>query len=228
MDLLSVLTVVFSGVVAYSTFQYAKLTKSLVTETKKMREAQTTPNVLVTIEPEEFDLYLVVRNVGLAPAYDIKFNINPDIEPIEKHPLSTVGFIKNGLSILAPGQEIKTLLLAPLFYKFKEQINTILDIKVMYKDISEEQITEGYQIDLSQFEGTLTVTSQSSYENTLLKAIQDIGRAIEKINDQGLRAAIYNSIAERDEDYNKYWREIMEEANREIKEFKTKNKKEKS
>jgi len=221
----NVLTVIFSGIVAASTVVYAILTGKLTSETRKMREIQTTPNVLVTVEPEEFDLYLFARNIGLAPAYDIKFTINPDLEPVEGHSLSKVGFIKNGLSILAPGQEIKTLLLAPLFYKYKEQINTVLNIEVTYKDINEKQRKQSYQIDLSQFEGRLSITSRSAYESELLRGIQDIARAIEKINDQGLRATIYKSIDEKEEDNAKYWKKVMEEAAKKIEEFKNKKRK---
>ena len=48
------LTVIFSFIVAISTVVYAILTWKLTSETTKMREAQTTPNVLVTVEPEDF------------------------------------------------------------------------------------------------------------------------------------------------------------------------------
>ncbi len=212
-------TVIFSGVVACSTFVYAILTWKLTSETRKMREAQTSPNVLVTIEPEDFrNLHLVVRNVGLAPAYDIKFTINPDLEPVENYPLSKVGFIQNGLSILAPGQEIKTFLLSPLSYKYKEQINVVLNIKIIYKGINDKQRTQSYQIDLSQFKGIITVTSPSSYENDLLRGIQDIARAIKKIGDEGLRTVIYKSIDDKEEDYAKYWKKVIEEPEGKIEE----------
>lgn len=215
------LTVIFSFIVAISTVVYAILTWKLTSETTKMREAQTTPNVLVTVEPEDFhDLYLVVRNVGLAPAYNIKFTINPDLEVIKGYPLSRVGFIKDGLSILAPGQEIKTFLYSPSIVELKNQIDTVLNIKLLYESIGKKRIRQNYQIDLSQFKGIISVTTTSSYENNLLRGIQDIAKAIEEINNQGLRAVIYKSIDEKEEDNAKYWKKVMEETEKKIEESK--------
>jgi len=217
----NVLTLIFSGIVAISTGVYALLTWRLTSETRKMREAQTTPNVLVTVDPEDFhDLYLVVRNVGLAPAYNIKFAISPDLVIIKDYRLSKVGFIKDGLSILAPGQEIKTFLYSPSIVELKNQIDTVLNIEILYESIDEKQIRQNYQIDLSQFKGIITVTTTSSYENNLLGGIQDIARAIEKISDEGLRTVIYKSIDEKEEDNAKYWKKVMEEAEKKIEEFK--------
>ena len=48
-----VFNVIFSGLVAFSTIIYAFLTWSLVLETRKMREAQTEPNIIITIQPSE-------------------------------------------------------------------------------------------------------------------------------------------------------------------------------
>jgi len=222
----NVLTLIFSGIVAISTGVYALLTWRLTSETRKMREAQTTPNVLVTVDPEDFhDLYLVVRNVGLAPAYNIKFAISPDLVIIKDYRLSKVGFIKDGLSILAPGQEIKTFLYSPSIVELKNQIDTVLNIEILYESIDKKQIRQNYQIDLSQFKGIITVTTTSSYENNLLGGIQDIARAIEKISDEGLRTVIYKSIDEKKEDYDKYWKKVMEEAEKKIEEFKKKKEK---
>jgi hypothetical protein len=215
------LTLVFSGIVAISTGVYAILTWRLTSETRKMREAQTTPNVLVTVDPEDFhDLYLVVRNVGLAPAYNIKFAISPDLVIIKDYRLSKVGFIKDGLSILAPGQEIKTFLYSPSIVELKNQIDTVLNIEILYESIDKKQIRQNYQIDLSQFKGIITVTTTSSYENDLLRGIQDIAKAIEKISDEGLRTVIYKSIDEKEEDNAKYWKKVMEESEKKIEEFK--------
>ena len=181
-------TVIFSGVVAISTAVYAILTWRLTSETRKMREAQTTPNVLVTVESGAGNfrnLYLVVKNVGLAPAYDIKFTTSPDFLIVKDYSLSMVGFVKNGLGILAPGQEIKTFLYSPSLDKSKSQIDAVLNIEIVYKGVDEKQIKQNYQINLSQFKRILSVTTRSSYDNDLLSRIQDIARAIERIGNKG-------------------------------------------
>jgi len=46
-------SLIFSALVAVSTMVYAVLTWKLVSETKKMREAQTEPKISVSIQPRE-------------------------------------------------------------------------------------------------------------------------------------------------------------------------------
>lgn len=102
--------VIFSAVVAIATVVYAFLTWRLVSETRKMREAQTEPKVSVTIQPREEWIKLidmVIQNIGLGPAYNIKFEINPDFECMKGKFLSELGFMKNGLKYLAPNQKLQ-------------------------------------------------------------------------------------------------------------------------
>ena len=105
--------VIFSAVVAIATVVYAFLTWRLVSETRKMREAQTEPKVSVTIQPREERIKLidmVIQNIGLGPAYNIKFEINPDFECMKGKFLSELGFMKNGLKYLAPNQKLQFFL----------------------------------------------------------------------------------------------------------------------
>ena len=102
--------VIFSAVVAIATIVYAILTWRLVSETRKMREAQTEPKISATIQPREEWINfidMVIQNIGLGPAYNIKFEINPDFEYIKGKFLSELGFMKNALKYLAPNQKLQ-------------------------------------------------------------------------------------------------------------------------
>ncbi len=99
--------VMFSALVAIATIVYAILTWKLVSETRKMRETQTEPKVSVTIQPREEWINfidMVIQNIGLGPAYNIKFEVSPDFEYAKGKFLSDLGFMKNGLRYLAPNQ----------------------------------------------------------------------------------------------------------------------------
>ena len=95
------ITVIFTAVVAIATGVYAILTWRLVSETRKMREAQTEPKVSAIIQPKEEWLNfidLVVQNVGLGPAYNINFQVNPDFEDIARRfKVSEIGFMRHRL-----------------------------------------------------------------------------------------------------------------------------------
>jgi hypothetical protein len=151
------LTLLFSGLVAASTCVYAVLTWKLVTETRRMRRAQTDAKVGVSVVPS---LYahgfadLLVRNYGGGPATDVRFEI------IEKEPgkgdpktleaLQKFGFIKNGLDYMAPGWEYRTFLVA-IVGRTKDQITTNIRLRVSYCSSSGEQHSEYYPIDLTHF-----------------------------------------------------------------------------
>ena len=75
--------IVFAGVVAASTVFYVILTRSLVAETKKLREVQTEPKIAVWVRPKEEAItfaHLYVRNIGLGPAFDVSFEIGEETE----------------------------------------------------------------------------------------------------------------------------------------------------
>jgi len=99
--------------VSIATAVYAILTWKLVSETRKMREVQTEPKIFVTIQPREEWINfidLVIQNTGLGPAYNIKFEVNPDFEYVKGKFLSELGFVKNGLKCLAPNQKLQFFL----------------------------------------------------------------------------------------------------------------------
>lgn len=105
--------VIFSAIVAFSTVIYAILTWKLVSETRKMRKVQTEPKVSVIIQPREEWINfidMIIQNIGLGPAYNIKFEVNPDFEYAKGKFLSELGFMKNGLKYLAPNQKLQFFL----------------------------------------------------------------------------------------------------------------------
>lgn len=145
------ITLIFSGVVAVSTVIYALLTWSLVSETKRMRKAQTNPFVSVISEPSEQWINLtdlVIRNIGLGPAYDIKFRITPDFEYVCGKFLSNVRVMKDGIPYLAPGQEIR-FQLTELIVDYDKKIKSPFCIYTIYKNYNKENFEEPFNIDLS-------------------------------------------------------------------------------
>lgn len=81
------LSVLFAGIVAISTIIYAILTGSLVRETKKMRKVQTEPKIAVYLEQNnaiQNSLDMVIKNIGMGSAHNIKFEKNILIVLLQK------------------------------------------------------------------------------------------------------------------------------------------------
>ncbi len=147
------ITLIFTMVVALATVAYVVLTWSLVSETKKLREVQTEPKISAIIQPREEWLNfidLIIQNIGLGPAYNIQFQVDPDFEEEGRSfKLSDIGFIKNGLRYLAPNQKLQTYL-TNLADNFEQKCNNPFRIVVSYQSAIGKRYNDEYLIDFSQ------------------------------------------------------------------------------
>lgn len=169
------LLVVFSLVVTGATVFYVILTRSLVSESRKMREAQTEPNIFVSLHSKEDWvglIDLVIQNIGLGAAYNLKFELKPDFEYSKGQFLSELNFIKNGVNYLAPSQKIKHFLTSLVGKKELEK--TKIEFEVKYENSLGKLSQKNYILDFSEFYGRLRVGEPS------LKKIADNLEKIQK------------------------------------------------
>jgi hypothetical protein len=144
------ISLIFSGLVAIATIFYAILTWKLVTINEKMRE----PNVIVDFQPRKEwvnFMDIIIKNIGESPAFDIKFNINPDFEYTKGKFLSQLGYMR-GISYLAPKKTIRSFItsMAEDFEKKKVPF----EIEVSYAKCSGgTRKTNNFRFDLSELEG---------------------------------------------------------------------------
>ena len=174
--------IIFSGAVAFATIVYAVLTWRLVSETKMMRKAQTEPKISASLQSTEEDIHfieLVIQNIGLGPAYDVRFNVDPDFEEKDlKLNLSKVGFIRDGLYIFSPNQKIK-FPVAFLYNNFEDKIKKYFKLKISYRNGVGDLYIEEYPIDFAQFSGISQIGKPPIYE--LADSVKEIQKDIAKI-----------------------------------------------
>jgi len=145
------ITLLFTITVGISTIVYAYLTAKLVGETKRMRKSQTDPEISVSLVQNENSIIfidLVIENIGLGPAYNIKFEVIKDFK-LSNRMLSEVGFIKNGISYFSPKQSMK--LWVASFKEDKELAEKYIEIKVTYSNTLTEKFTKIFILNFSQF-----------------------------------------------------------------------------
>ncbi|NBJ14039.1 MAG: hypothetical protein FNP40_00375 [Dehalobacter sp. 4CP] len=162
------------------TLIYVLLTRNISKETKMMRIAQTEPNISAIIQSEEDCIkfiHLIIKNIGLGPAYNVKFKINPDYEDrILGGKLSEIGFIENGLPYFAPNQEFK-IFLTNMAESYEEKMKKTFEIEVIYKSNIHKEYSNTYLIDFSQLRGL------SSGESPLYRIANDIKKIREALID---------------------------------------------
>ena len=182
--------VIFSAIVAIATTVYAILTWKLTLETRRMREAQTEPRVSVTIQPREEWINfidMVIQNIGLGPAYNVKFKVEPDFEYAKGNFLSELGFIKNGLRYLAPNQKLQ-FFLTSMIENFEEKTKYSFEIKVTYKNSLGKKYEDAYIIDFSQLIGLNQLGEPSLYK--ISKNIEKIQQDIHRLSTGSYRMKI--------------------------------------
>ena len=109
--------IILSEVVALSTVAYVILTLFLVEETWRIREAQTKPDMSISLQHGGRYgnlLEMVIQNIGPGEAVDVKFEAKTDfkVQPDEKcqKRFQDLNIIKNRLRRVAPKQSYSFLL----------------------------------------------------------------------------------------------------------------------
>lgn len=193
------LNLLFAAVVAISTVVYALLTWRLVTETRLMRRAQTTPKVAVFYKNRDEWIGLldiVIQNIGLGPAYDVRFEIRPltsgtgtdkllkELE--ERHVFST------GLRFFAAGQSYNAFF-TNLIEDFEEKMAAQIRIKVSYKDATGAMHADEYVLDFSEIRGLVRIGEPPLLK--ISKAVEKIAQSFESIasGNRRIRTDVYTA-----------------------------------
>lgn len=192
------LTVVFSCVVTIATVAYAILTRSLVSETKKMREVQTEPRIEIALKSLNFAINIVrlhVRNIGLGPAKNVKFtsHIISGGEGAEKllNEFNKTNFLKNGLKYFGPNHELHSGY-TDVTEDYDAKIATVLDYQVEYESITGKKYKDHIIIDMSEQEGLIQLGKPNLY--AIAKSIEEIQKDFSHVVSgfKKIHADVYN------------------------------------
>lgn len=177
------LQIIFSGVVAFSTIIYAVLTWRLVSETKKTRKIQITPDIHAYFEMSETDatfIYLIIENIGYGVAKYVKFKIIKDFQfyDLEPQQLSSKGIFKTGLKYFYPKQKFKYLF-TDLSKKYDEKIHDNIEISLTYNDISNYNYKKEINLTLDEITGMGKMRPPDSYIGRIAYEIKEIRKLLE-------------------------------------------------
>jgi hypothetical protein len=153
------ISLVFSLVVTVATVVTAWLNARLVSETRRMREAQTEPAMQVTYRGRENFLGypdIVVRNIGMGPARDIRFEVSADIPSGDVNDavdsLNKLACFSNGLAYLGPGQEFSSFWTS-MYENHASKIQTKVWITCRYLSMGGRKFEDRCLLDLSELKG---------------------------------------------------------------------------
>jgi hypothetical protein len=183
-----VITLVFAFAVTVSTIVYAYLTWKLVNETKRMRKAQTDPEISISLiqnDKTSIDFIdLVIENIGLGPAYNIKFTVLSEFK-LKNLLLSEVGFIKSGIAYFAPKRPMN--LWVGSFIHDEKLENKSIELNVTYSNSRGEQFNDKFTLNFSQFSfftqlGTPPLIKISEHLKSIESNMKDIAIGFKNLN----------------------------------------------
>ena len=165
-------TIVLVAVTGY----YAYLTARLL-------KANDTPEIAVSLRPHEGHIQCVmlcIKNIGTGAARNIQFQTDLSFKPDGERTLEEVGFLKNGIDYLGPGEKIEHFLVS-VIGKLDKLKDTPFEIGVTYTDSvkRKHRYDHIFRLDFGEDEGLATVGKPPLFE--IAKATKDIQRDLRRI-----------------------------------------------
>ncbi|MFD4351492.1 hypothetical protein ACFWPX_02985 [Nocardia sp. NPDC058518] len=151
-----------------------------VEESRKLREEQSQPNVVIFVEKNPAvskALELVVKNFGTTPAYNVELTFDPKPQ-VSPHAVGDTEiedlWYPDEIPFLAPGQEWRTLWDLS-HHRFEHaSLPSRHEAKATYADSSEKGYTTNSVLDWESLRGT---------ESIIIKTVHDIAKLTEKQNE---------------------------------------------
>lgn len=105
-----------------------------VRETRRLRDDQTRPFVVVDVEPDDFIFMIAVANLGPTMARDVRITIDPPLtSSIKGEELDRVKMFREAIPSLAPGRRIRTILDSSISRE-RQEYPDIYTVRVRYTD----------------------------------------------------------------------------------------------
>lgn len=182
----------FAAIVAISTVFYVILTSKLVkktgglvSETKKIREFQLTPDIHIYFQKADIThgiIFLIIENMGMGTAKDVQFEIIKDFQYYDypDDELQNKALFKNGLNDFYPNQKFKYFITA-LDRENEEQTKEIIEISVHYKNIlGRKQPPKKFILRIDEVMGQSTLIPLDSYIGRISVELNEIKQILNK------------------------------------------------
>ncbi len=135
------------------TRDYVKLTKDILDENKQMRLNAQKPRMAIHLRSETTNhttVFLCVKNIGVGPAYHIKFDTELSFPISGRRSLSEVRFLSTGINYMPPGENREQSVGHGSHNDFNNFMQSSLKISVSYQDSMNELYEESFSLDFRE------------------------------------------------------------------------------
>lgn len=182
------LNLFLTGILTISTVLLAIYTWLLVRETRKMRKEQIRPNISIFLKYAEVNpriIFLVIENNGHGTAYDLKFNIEKDLNDYGagSGKIGQIGIFKNGMKHCPAGYSNR-FYLTEIINDYKGKMSEELIFKAHYNDAFNESIVEAFHICVNEISQNLRI-DPDTHIGQITKSLSKISDNLEKFTPPG-------------------------------------------
>jgi hypothetical protein len=175
----SAITAIATVIIAFAAIVSAVLTIVLVRENRILRKAGTYPKVIAYLLPDHTHktvLNFILANIGEGPALDVSFAFEENNLDFSNHNVEIQNSpSRSAVAVLPQSERITTFFgMGPDLYK--EPRLKPFKVVVKYKSTDQTSHKDDYLLDISQFEGLVSVGTPSEYE--IAKALKSIEQNI--------------------------------------------------
>jgi len=170
---------IFSILLFAATTVYVIINSKMHKEMVKERRRYERPNINLRLEKVISGVYynLVVENISAVPAKNVVFLEYPSIGLHGKYRTDSIGFIKNGVNYMGPGQSFESFFLDTTI---KENKDTELKFKIRYENESGEAFLKDIDFNISMFEHSFRLNKP--FKEQVIEKLEAIRKSIETIN----------------------------------------------
>jgi len=161
-----------SLVLMIATLIYVYFTYRLTKETTKLREVETTPFISMYAKPD-FILTLVIENIGKAPAYDVKFEMDEKYKSLFQCGCD----LKHNISYFSPNQQLTISM--DTYPTLEKSEFTNIPIKVRYYSKDKKLFEDSFIIEWKYLSGSDINTNNLK---EVKKAIEATTKEIKELN----------------------------------------------
>ena len=153
-EILTFLLVCITGVYAFLTWRYVRLTKDILEENRQMRLNSQKPIIAIYLRSETTDhtsVYLCIENIGAGPAYNVEFTTDLSFTLGRNRSLgSEVRILERGLRYFPPGKKREFRLSHGSYPEHNELMQRQLEIATAYKDSVDKEYDECFCLDFRE------------------------------------------------------------------------------
>ena len=154
MEILTFLLVCITGVYAFLTWRYVRLTKDILEENRLMRLGAQKPIIAIYLRSETTNhtsVYLCVENIGVGAAYSVEFDTDLSFRLDATRSLGgEVRILERGLRYFPPGKQREFRLSHGSYPEHNELMQRQLEIATAYKDSVDKEYDECFCLDFRE------------------------------------------------------------------------------